>query len=70
MPLRAARMASKAFGTGPKYVRGLKTSPAYSGEGRRMGRMESEGGFHFECQGLLPPPSLIRVKATALLSVA
>jgi hypothetical protein len=31
---------------------------------------DSEGGVHFECQGLLPPSSLIRVKATALLSVA
>ena len=29
--------------------------------------MESEGGVHFERQGLLPPRSLIRVKATALL---
>ena len=32
-----------------------------------MGRMDSEGGVHFERQGLLPPSSLIRVKATALL---
>ena len=32
-----------------------------------MGRMESEGGVHFERQGLLPPSSLIRAKATALL---
>jgi hypothetical protein len=29
--------------------------------------MDSEGGVHFERQGLLPPSSLIRVKATALL---
>jgi hypothetical protein len=29
--------------------------------------MDSEGGVHFERQGLLAPPSLIRVKATALL---
>jgi hypothetical protein len=29
--------------------------------------MDSEGGVHFERQGLLPPRSLIRVKATALL---
>jgi hypothetical protein len=29
--------------------------------------MNSEGGVHFERQGLLPPWSLIRVKATALL---
>src|SRR5215218_8920135 len=33
-----------------------------------MGRMvDSEGGVHVERQGLLPPSSLIRVKATALL---
>jgi hypothetical protein len=32
-----------------------------------MGRMDSEGGVHFERQGLLPPSSLIRVKASALL---
>ena len=37
-------------------------------DGGRMGRMvDSEGGVHFERQGLLPPSSLIRVKATALL---
>jgi hypothetical protein len=36
-----------------------------------MGRMESEGGVHFERQGLRPPPRpWIRVKATALFSVA
>jgi hypothetical protein len=29
--------------------------------------MDSEGGVYFERQGLLPPSSLIRVKATALL---
>jgi hypothetical protein len=29
--------------------------------------VDSEGGAHFERQGLLPPSSLIRVKATALL---
>ena len=29
--------------------------------------VDSEGGVHFERQGLLPPRSLIRVKATALL---
>jgi hypothetical protein len=28
---------------------------------------DSEGGVHFERQGLLSPRSLIRVKATALL---
>jgi hypothetical protein len=32
-----------------------------------VGRMDSEGGVHFERQGLLPPSSLIRVKATALV---
>jgi hypothetical protein len=49
----------------------LKHSAAYGGEGRRMGRMESEGGVHFECQGLLPPlRPWIRVKAAALLCVA
>ena len=29
--------------------------------------VDSEGGVHFERQGLLPPRSPIRVKATALL---
>jgi hypothetical protein len=33
-----------------------RLNAAYGGEGRRMGRMESEGGVHFERQGLLPPP--------------
>jgi hypothetical protein len=32
-----------------------------------MGRMDSEGGVHFEQSGTSPPLSLTRVKATALL---
>ena len=32
-----------------------------------MGRMDSEGGVHFERQGLLPPFVPVRVKSTALL---
>jgi hypothetical protein len=64
-------MASKGFRSRPQiYKRLKKHAPAYGGEGRRMGRMvDSEGGVHFERQGLLPPSSLIRVKAAALLSI-
>jgi hypothetical protein len=53
-------MASKGF-------RDLKTFCRLWRGRLPNGRMESEGGVHFERQGLLPPRSLIRVKATALL---
>jgi hypothetical protein len=56
----------RPFGTSLKYLRGLKTFCLWRGR-PQDGRMDSEGGAHFERQGLLPPLSLIRVKATALL---
>jgi hypothetical protein len=60
IPFRRTRGCRlRAFGTGPKYVRGLKPPLAHGVEGRRMGRMGIGGRCSPRTSGTsTPSPSL------------